>query len=325
MADTTSIASRMEKLAQLKRMKEGLAKGTAATPASAAAELEAATSATEAFESFPAVEPDFPAEPELSIPEDVLQAPTVADDQGPSDDPSDFDPASVWEEESSTETSVAEDEDSAPDQETTPETTATTDDGDVNFIMKSSEPSIQDEVETAEFDRFDDEAPSAQMSDDENTSAKGLSASALGIDDEAFADFDEIAAIAGTGGVAAAAATSMTAGSTDDEPADSSEDTQIPDFSDSEVEAELLEREFENEALAELPSTKKQETATGAAAPAADENPEGRISISFDESRSTLLNHVSRQMGCSVDDVVVTALDWYLDALFGEDEEAKSA
>jgi len=30
-------------------------------------------------------------------------------------------------------------------------------------------------------------------------------------------------------------------------------------------------------------------------------------------------------MNCSVEDVVVTALDWYLDALFGEDGEAKSA
>ena len=324
MADTTSIASRMEKLAQLKRMKEGLAKGTAATPASAAAELEAATSATEAFESFPAVEPDFPAEPELSIPEDVLQAPDVGDGHEPSDDPSDFDPASVWQEEDSSEMSFTEDEDSASDQEIKPETTATAEDGDVNFIMKSSEPSAQEEFETAEFDTFDDEAPNAPATHDENTPTKGLSASALGIDDEAFADFDEIAAIAGAGGVAAAAATSMTAGSADDETADSSEETQIPDFSDSEIEAELLEREFENETLTELPSL-EQESAPDIAAPVVDENPEGRISISFDESRSTLLNHVSRQMGCSVDDVVVTALDWYLDALFGEDEEAKSA
>ena len=49
------------------------------------------------------------------------------------------------------------------------------------------------------------------------------------------------------------------------------------------------------------------------------------VSVTFDESRSTLLSHVSRQMNCSVDDVVVTALDWYLDALFGEDDQKVEA
>ena len=44
------------------------------------------------------------------------------------------------------------------------------------------------------------------------------------------------------------------------------------------------------------------------------------LTITFDESRATLLTHVSKQMSCSIDDVVVTAIDWYLDALFGEDD-----
>lgn len=46
------------------------------------------------------------------------------------------------------------------------------------------------------------------------------------------------------------------------------------------------------------------------------------LTITFDESRATLLAHVSKQMNCSIDDVVVTAIDWYLDALFGEDDPA---
>jgi len=49
------------------------------------------------------------------------------------------------------------------------------------------------------------------------------------------------------------------------------------------------------------------------------------LSITFDETRATLLAHVSKQMNCSIDDVVVTAIDWYLDALFGEDDPEMGA
>ena len=49
------------------------------------------------------------------------------------------------------------------------------------------------------------------------------------------------------------------------------------------------------------------------------------LTITFDESRATLLTHVSKQMGCTIDDVVVTAIDWYLDALFGEDDPEMGA
>lgn len=83
---------------------------------------------------------------------------------------------------------------------------------------------------------------------------------------------------------------------------------ETPDFAAAEVDPETIAREFENEEPAPVRDRTTAET---------DDN---RITVVFDESRTTLLNHVSRQMNCSVDDVVVTALDWYLDALFGEDE-----
>ena len=59
--------------------------------------------------------------------------------------------------------------------------------------------------------------------------------------------------------------------------------------------------------------------------PSADAEGDTPLTITFDESRATLLEHVSKQMNCTIDDVVVTAIDWYLDALFGEDEPAMDA
>lgn len=49
------------------------------------------------------------------------------------------------------------------------------------------------------------------------------------------------------------------------------------------------------------------------------------LSIAFDAGRAATLEQVSQQMGCSVDDVVITAVDWYLDALFGEDGTVSEA
>ncbi len=57
----------------------------------------------------------------------------------------------------------------------------------------------------------------------------------------------------------------------------------------------------------------------------ADKDADVPLSITFDETRATLLSHVSKQMNCSIDDVVVTAVDWYLDALFGEDDPEMGA
>lgn len=66
-------------------------------------------------------------------------------------------------------------------------------------------------------------------------------------------------------------------------------------------------------------------TASADAVADADAGSEQPLSITFDETRATLLAHVSKQMNCSIDDVVVTAIDWYLDALFGEDDPAMKA
>ncbi len=69
------------------------------------------------------------------------------------------------------------------------------------------------------------------------------------------------------------------------------------------------------------PVTSDAEDATADAGAGAEQP----LSITFDETRATLLAHVSKQMNCSIDDVVVTAIDWYLDALFGEDDPAMKA
>lgn len=315
MADTTSIASRMEKLAKLKRMKEGLtsepavsAEGAVQTEASDPVFPEEAvfSDAAAGFE-----QPSVPEEVEISGSEEVQQSPIATDVEGAAGDQQDSDLKDVWNEDLFAETSSSDAV--APIDEIAPT-------ADVDFVMGHS--AAPTNIRADETD-LDNNAPSLQATHEEDHSSKdanGLSASTLGIDEETQADFDEIAAVAGAGGVAAAVATSA---SEDDKRQDSS-DVQMPDFSANEVDSEVLEREFENEFAAAAPAEKTKAVSSGRS-PIADEDSEGRISVSFDESRSTLLNHVSRQMGCSVEDVVVTALDWYLDALFGEEDEAKSA
>jgi len=315
MADTTSIASRMEKLAQLKRMKEGLTSDPAPAPVEPAPEIEAAIPSVEEFENFASAEPSLPTDAPQTMDTDTsaLDTPSIQNDVSAehvesSEGSSDFDPASVWEEEPAVESAKLNDE-------IRPET----DESDVNFVMDGAADDLADESMIPEDLREDDTVDvRAAESDDEPNN--GLSASALGIDDEAFADFDEIAAVAGAGSVAAAVATSASSATEIGSDIDAVDESVTPDFAANEVDAELLKQEFENEAAPEELSA-----VSTPPSPIADENADGRISVSFDESRSTLLNHVSRQMGCSVEDVVVTALDWYLDALFGEDEEAKSA
>ncbi len=95
---------------------------------------------------------------------------------------------------------------------------------------------------------------------------------------------------------------------------ESTQEVETPDFAEAEIDPEVLEREFEHEAE------------QAAAVPTAIIANDGLITLTFDNSRSTLLNHVSHKMDCSPEDIVVTALDWYLDALFGEEKgEAQSA
>jgi len=333
MADTTSIASRMEKLAKLKRMKEGLSSEPPAASPQAAPEAEDAFGPDEGFENFseaatdsPAeqvvsAEPTFPAEADLSVPEEFPHPGELSETPELLEDPvADFDPASGLDEEIQ---SMAPSLDNATtDDDDVPAPAADSADDTVNFIMESPEGPSASETTVPE-EAFGDDADFAQAFDAQDKSSKGLSAEALGVDDEAMADFDEIAAMAGVGGVAATAA-AVSTGRDDDDPIDSIKEAQQPDFSTEDIDAEALKREFEDEAALES-SVEDFEADENVTDSVAAEDADGRITISFDESRSTLLNHVSRQMSCSVDDVVVTALDWYLDALFGEDEEAKSA
>jgi len=320
MADTTSIASRMEKLAQLKRMKEELTSEPAATPVEPAPEQEAPISSFEEFENLQASEPVISTE--FSDLEDVdlptLEDPVLPDDsstlEDPADlDPTDFDHASAWDEDESLDASPALDE-----------AVPSADGRDVNFVIQNSV-DLPDDVPSVPEETFETTTPDAEAVEEDFQPNSGLSAAALGIDDDELADFDEIAAISSAGGAAAAAATASSAFDESNDVAPESAEDDLPDFAANEVDAEMLKREFEGEVASEQPADDHIVDEPNPSSPVASEDSESRISVSFDESRSTLLNHVSRQMGCSVEDVVVTALDWYLDALFGEDEEAKSA
>ena len=115
---------------------------------------------------------------------------------------------------------------------------------------------------------------------------------APGVKQDAHSALDNIAALQNK----AAASTAATAPDT-------------PDFSQEDVDAEIIEHEFTKNAGEE--NTAHAETGGN----------EDQISVRFDSSRSVFLNHVALQMECSVDDVVVTAVDWYLDALFGDGEK----
>ena len=318
MADTTSIASRMEKLAKLKRMREGLTSTAPEAPAKAVPNTEATPSPTEGFETFPSdqlnltEEPQFPAEAELSDPEDLTIPDDLLDIPELQDDSSNTDPTGVEDGETSPEAFTPEA--AVPLDDAMQEGAADPDGSDVNFVMDSpNEPSA---------DEIDDDFIPADLEIAEADATAEFHESSLGLDDEAMADFDETAALAGAGGVAAAVAASST-GTIEDDAIESAADTQVPDFSTKDIDVELLDREFENEAA--LEKSIEATSPSNAGSPGADEDTADRTTVSFDESRSKLLEHVSRQMGCSVEDVVVTAVDWYLDALFGEDEEAKSA
>jgi len=172
-------------------------------------------------------------------------------------------------------------------------------------LLDLEEPSTEAENVTTSAEASEAEDDSATVhaqSDVDDSEADtdadaSVSAEDLGIDDAALGIVGGAAAVAGVGLAAQSAG-----------------DTETPDFAEKEIDTATLDREFEHE------------TAEAKTTPTVTETEDGRVSLTFDDSRSTLLNHVSRQMDCSVEDVVVTALDWYLDALFGEEgDEAKSA
>ena len=333
MADTTSIASRMEKLAKLKRMKEELASEPAPAPMESAAKIVTPTSDTpEAFEDSAPAAPSFSDESDAPVAEDFSQSPEFLDTDPEIDDSADFDPTSEWENEYSEQSAAEAD---AQLDEAQP---VAAENRDVDFTMEDvAEAQDQNDDLTdldvaAEADALENDLDDDLLANEiEDKPTAKRPAPAFDLDEETMSDFDEISALAGAGGIAAVAATATaaTAASADpieDELVDTAEEVVQPDFSTKEIEAELLEREFAEEAAAEEVASEEPEVAETSAPAETDDETDGRISVSFDASRSTLLDHVSRQMGCSVDDVVVTALDWYLDALFGEDqEEAKSA
>jgi len=112
-----------------------------------------------------------------------------------------------------------------------------------------------------------------------------------------------------------------------DAPAEGVEAREEPEEFGTDIDIEAFEKEIAlaEEAKAEDASASVDEPAQDDPAPAVEDDSSAPLSITFDEERAKLLTHVSKQMGCSVDDVVVTALDWYLDALFGDENAAQTA
>lgn len=119
----------------------------------------------------------------------------------------------------------------------------------------------------------------------------------------------------------------------DDAPDFDGDESDLPEFG-TDIDIDAFEREI---ALAE----EKKAAAAPAAdisadiealddtapepEPMADDGGDAPLSITFDAGRAATLAQVSAQMGCSIDDIVVTAIDWYLDALFGEDGQMPEA
>lgn len=310
MADTSSIASRMEKLAQLKRMKLERAAGgnpqtntpssndsfhetvqeTAILPDSEASIAFDDEQNVLASEASP-VEDATTAEPEAVDPFDDIDN-SVSNPNLDDDSESIAIPAQEFDDDILSEVNEQDSDTELPadllELEETSETVKITDardsgDTDIteNEVVAEDQEEIAGTPSTSEDD-IDDEA---------------LLASTLGIDDDESASLDEAAAIADI-----------------DQLDEEALKTETPNFAENEIDPTVLEREFEHEAEQVV------------AAPTATVSDDGKVTVTFDESRSTLLNHVSRQMDCAPEDVVVTALDWYLDALFGEEgDEAKSA
>lgn len=100
----------------------------------------------------------------------------------------------------------------------------------------------------------------------------------------------------------------------------------VPDFAAQEVDELVLASELEAEQSSEAaPETLVSPDVDAPEAPFSAENDAGEVAVTFDLHRANSLKEFSRDMNCSIEDIVVTALDWYLDALFNEEEEARSA
>lgn len=323
MADTTSIASRMEKLAKLKRMKKGLS----ATAASESEPIPAPAPAAQAATSEPTAElqAEFPAVSEPSVEEHAVESTGTlldetarAEEEPSSEDPTDpvteADAPSPDDErfESIFGGAAAElDEPLDPVAETAEDELDTAIPAD---LLDEPEEDTVPEAEEAEDEPVDTPEPESVETSEEEAEADstdnsaGFSAEDLGIDDDTLGALDELATLAGV-----------------DRAVDEAvEEQPIPDFAAREIDPELLEAEFSKDTGTDPVLVDDPAESEPLAASVATQDEDGSVTVTFDESRSTLLNHVSRQMNCDVEDVVVTALDWYLDALFGEDGEAKT-
>ncbi len=309
MADTSSIASRMEKLAQLKRMKlERAAAGNSHT--NTPSPTDSLPETTQETTILPSSEESFALDDE----QHVVTPETSAIENAAPVEPEAFDP---FDEVDSDVSNANPGEDLLNDdsenltvhaQDTDAGIFSETDEQDLDTELPADLLDIEETAETADVTNSDDiDYTENEVAIDDQEEMVGtadipeidineevLIASTLSIDDEEPASSDEVA-------------------DTDRLDEDTSE-IEAPNFAENEIDPTVLEREFEHEA----------EQAVDA--PTATVADDGKVTLTFDESRSTLLNHVSRQMDCAPEDVVVTALDWYLDALFGEEnDEAKSA
>lgn len=335
MAGTSSIASRMEKLAQMKREKRALAGNSnakaAVSPAPVALTPEPAPVRQPEPEPAPAPQRVAAAVPEQQV-EPTISAPAEEFDINVSDDAPELSAAPEPEDDDAFMRMMNEEPeaaapapaqaaaiDSAPEFE--PVNNAAAD----AFASESSLSEIDDlgsEIPDDLLGGFDTDETVAVAADvtetpeavsdsvpvpDPAQDSAGFAADLPEANLAAQSDVDAIAALAAAPSIEPEA-----------EPTVAESEVEQPDFTQSEIDSETLENEFAHEA---------EQVFGGPAAPAAAPENEtgGRVSLTFDDERSTLLNHVSRQMNCSIDDIVVTALDWYLDALFGEDGEAKSA
>ena len=359
MAETNSIASRMEKLAKLKRMKRGLsgdavAKKAEPTPASEPVPQPEMTEAPQPSATLiPPVESVAPAAPAVAPPEEIADLasafePVAADEATVAETPEPvlpdmgdglISPADTPSDSVALDAETASDDPDAAFDEAIRETEAS-----FNFSADDSAesdadlPSL-DEIEAFDSgeDELDTAIPSDLMDDDvaaveaeldmEAASASDEAPEIDPVDEQTAAEDDTPTVLAESEAVLEAAGPTAS----DDSPLEdlvlaagaggavaglaiaTSDEPDMPDFSASEIDTELLEQEFAHEAQAET------------AVAGTEELTDGRVSLTFDDARSTLLNHVSRQMNCSIEDVVVTALDWYLDALFGEEEQARAS
>ncbi len=337
MAGTSSIASRMEKLAQMKREKRALAGNSnakaAVSPAPVALTPEPAPVRQPEPEPAPAPQRVAAAVPEQQV-EPTISAPAEEFDINVSDDAPELSAAPEPEDDDAfmrmmNEEPEAADPAPAPAQaaaiDSAPEFEPVNNAAADAFASESSLSEIDDlgsEIPDDLLGGFDTDETVAVAADvtetpeavsdsvpvpDPAQDSAGFAADLPEANIAAQSDVDAIAALAAAPSIEPEA-----------EPTVTEPEVEQPDFTQSEIDSETLENEFAHEA---------EQVFGGPAAPAAAPENEtgGRVSLTFDDERSTLLNHVSRQMNCSIDDIVVTALDWYLDALFGEDGEAKSA